>query len=340
MRRLVINMRDRRPIWRVPAWAEDEIRAALPNRWQATVVQAPVDSRGDGTGVTPEAIEAVRGAEIYLGAGVPPEILDAASELRWAHTMSAGVAGSLSPAMRASDVMLTNSAAIHAEPVAATALAMMLYFTRGLDFATRAQHEGRWDKAPFDAADTPVDELGAQTLGIVGFGGIGRALAHRASALGMRVLASKRTPAEPPAGVELHTGDEALEELLEASDALVLTLPETLDTRGMIGRRELEAMGDDAVLINVARGGIVDQDALIDALRDGQLRGAALDVFRREPLPPDSPLWELDNVLITPHVSSTTPHYWRRETDLILDNIDRYLAGRPLRNVVDKQAGY
>ncbi|HEV2130361.1 MAG TPA: NAD(P)-dependent oxidoreductase, partial [Longimicrobiaceae bacterium] len=177
-------------------------------------------------------------------------------------------------------------------------------------------------------------------LGILGLGGIGREVASRAPAMGMRVLASKRRPAPAPPGVELLTGGDALPRLLTASDFLVITVPETSETRGLIGAEELACLPRGATLINVARGGIVDEEALIEALRGGHLRGAALDVAVREPLPPDSPLWGLSNVLITPHVSGTTHRFWERETELIVENIRRYLAGETLRNVVDKEAGY
>jgi phosphoglycerate dehydrogenase-like enzyme len=135
-------------------------------------------------------------------------------------------------------------------------------------------------------------------------------------------------------------GDGALDRVLSRSDVVVLTTPSTPQTRGLIGAAQLDIMRRGAVLINVARGDVIDEAALIEALRNGRLRGAGLDVFATEPLPVDSPLWHLPNVLITPHVSATTPRFWERQADLILDNLDRYLHGRPLRNVVDVAAGY
>lgn len=345
MSRLVLNLHDARPVWVLPDWALHEIEEALPAGWAVTVVRAPVDGRGDGGEPSPEALAVVRGAEIYLGYGLSPELLAAGTEppagrLRWVHSAAAGVGGSLFPEMRRSPVILTNSAGIHAPPMAETVLAMILHFARGLDFAVRAQAERRWDKEPFERKETPVREIAGATLGIVGLGGIGCEVAQRAAALGMRVLATRRRPAPAPPGIELLSGENALECLLAASDFLVLTLPETDATRGLIGREELGRLPGGATLINVARGNIVDQEALIEALRSGHLRGAALDVFAREPLPADSPLWELPNVLITPHVSATSRGFWRRETNLILENFRRYLSGKPLRNVVDKEAGY
>ena len=335
-------------MWSIPDAAVEEIRAALPPGWELTVVEEPVDGRGDGGADSPgaaAAIRAVAGAEVYVGFGVPEALFRAAAEgpgarLRWAHTASAGAGGSLHAPLRASEVVLTNSAGVYAEPMADTVLAMMLHFARGLDFAVRAQAERRWWKEPWEGTDAPVRELAECTLGIVGLGGIGRAVARRGVALGMRVAGTRRNGGDGPAGVEVLVGDGALDRLLPRSDVLVVTVPLTGETRGMIGAAELARLPAGAVLVNVARGGVVDEAALAEALASGRLRGAGLDVFAREPLPEDSPLWALPNVLVTPHVSGTSHRYWRRQTDLILDNLRRYLAGEPLRNRVDKEAGY
>lgn len=347
-RRLVLNLREQRPLYSIPDWAVDEIRAALPDGWTLTDVAEPVDGRGDGGGDSPgagAARDAVRGAEAYVGFGVPADLFAAATEgpegrLRWAHTASAGVGGSLHGALRDSDVVLTNAAGIYAEPMADTVLAMILHFARGIDFAVRAQARARWDKAPFDAADTPVRELSECTLGIVGLGGIGRAVARRGVALGMRVMGTRRAGTDGPEGVEVFRGDDALRCILPRSDYLVVAVPQTDATTALIGARELALLPDGAVVVNVARGGVLDEDALVAALRGGRLRGAGLDVFTREPLPADSPLWTLPNVLVLPHVSGASHGFWRRQTDLIIQNLRRYAAGKPLLNTVDKQAGY
>lgn len=309
-------------------------------------IAAPADGRGDGEGgVSSEVVAAVRGAEVYVGWGVPEAVVQASAEegagLAWAHSLAAGVGGSLGPAMRAAPTVLTNSAGIHAEPMADTVLAMILHFARGLDFAVRAQADRRWDQSPFAAADTPVREIDGATLGVLGLGGVGAAVARRGLALGMQVVGIRRHPERPgPAGVELLDGADALDRLLARCDFLVVSVPETPETRGMVGARELALLSSNTVLVNVARGGVVDQAALVDALRGGGLRGAALDVFDQEPLPALSPLWTLPNVLLLPHVSPTTDRFWRRQTDLLVENARRYLAGRPLLNTVDKQAGY
>ncbi|HEU4880780.1 MAG TPA: D-2-hydroxyacid dehydrogenase [Longimicrobium sp.] len=348
-RRLVLNMAEERPIYSIPGWAVEEIRAALPDGWEMTVIEEPADGRGDGGAADSPgaraAMEAVRGAEVYVGFGVPEALFHAATaapdgRLRWAHSGSAGVGGALYAAMRASEVVLTNSAGIYAEPMADTVLAMILHFARALDVAVRGQAERRWDQAPYHTLDAPVRELSESTLGIVGLGGIGRAVARRGVALGMTVLATRRRGTEAPEGVEVLRGPGALDQILPRSDYLVIAVPQTSETRAMIGARELALLPRGAVLVNVARGGVVDEAALIAALRGGALRGAGLDVYATEPLPPDSPLWGLPNVMVLPHVSGTSHRFWRRQTDLITQNLRRYAAGEPLLNTVDKNAGY
>jgi phosphoglycerate dehydrogenase-like enzyme len=344
-RRAVVDLRDVRPIWALPDDSLRAIRGAFPSGWEVVVVEGAADGRGDGGGPSPEALEAMEGAEVYFGYGVPLALFRAgtdppAGRLRWAHSAAAGVGGSLYPEMLRSPVVLTNSAGIHAEPMAESVMAMILHFARGLDFAVCAQREGRWWKDPFEAADAPVGEVSEATIGIVGLGGIGAAVARRAVALGARTIGVRRRPGAAPQGVELLDGEGSLERLLTRSDYVVLSVPETSETRGLLGARRLAMLRREAVLVNVSRGRVVDEEALTQALQERRLRGAALDVFEREPLPADSPLWRLPNVLVTPHVSATSRGFWRRQTALILENVRRYLAGEPLLNVVDKTSGY
>lgn len=338
-------MRDVRAAWELPAWARGAITTAFPSDWNVVFVDSAVDGRGDGSGASAEAIAAAPGTEVYFGMGAPREIFDAATagdapSLRWIHTGTAGVSSLLYPELVESDVQLTNSAGIHAPAMAETVIGMMLHFARGLDFAVRSQAARRWDTEPFsDRVDTAT-ELGDSTVGILGLGGIGKEVAKRALALGMRVCATRRSGRPAPADIDLHIGPDATRRLLEVSDYVVVALPSTAATRDLIDTDMIAHMRRNAVLINIARGDIVDEDALADALRSGSLRGAGLDVFRTEPLPDSSPLWSLPNVLITPHVSGTTPRFWLREVELIRENVARYLAGRGLRNVVDRKLGY
>jgi phosphoglycerate dehydrogenase-like enzyme len=220
---------------------------------------------------------------------------------------------------------------------------MILHFGRGFDFAVGSQRRGTWDTDPFYAADAPLVELSASTVGILGLGGIGREVAWRCAALGARVLGLKRTPGgDLPDGVEALHGQQGFHRLLRESDFLVVTAPDTPETRGMMDADAFSRMKEGSVYVNVARGRIADEDALAEALRSKRIRGAGLDVFAREPLAPESPFWGLENVLVTPHVSPVTRHFWRREADLVLHNLRCLLNGRSgeMRNVVDKRAGY
>ena len=351
-------MADRRPAWAMPAWVPDEIRAALPSDWELVVIEEETSGAGDGASrVHPSVMAAVPSAEIYFGYGIPAALLEAGPALRWVHSGAAGVAKSLTPEMLASPVTFTNSAVVHGPPIAETVLGMILFFGRGLDYAVEGKRRGEWWQEPFYSADSPLGELSSSTVGLVGFGGIGKEIARRVASLGARVIALKRrgaTPAERDltpvfgdgslaARIDVVSGPVGLEALLQRSDVVIVTAPETPDTRGMIGVRELGLMKRGALVINVSRGRLIDEGALVAALGEGRLRGAGLDVFVEEPLPADHPLWRLPNVLLTPHVSGVTRGFWRRETDLILRNLRRYLDGAASdtwENVVDKRAGY
>jgi len=355
---IILDLNDRRPAWAMPSWVPEEIRRALPAGWTLHVMETEADGSGDGmVNLDPELVEAARGAEVYLGYGVPAALLREGKGLRWVHSGAAGVRGSLTPEMLASPVLFTNSKGVHGPPMADTALGMILFFSRGLDFGVAAKARGQWDKDPFYAAETPLAEMAFSTVGIFGFGGIGREVAKRVLALGARVLAFDRGPEAfgesgarfqekaPPGGaaptaVEPLHGPDGFQRLLAESDFLVLTAPETPESRGAFDAEALSRMKPRAVLINISRGPLVDEEALVAALEEGRLRGAGLDVFTQEPLPEDHPLWALPNVLLTPHVSAVSRHFWRRQTDLILENFRRYLAGERLLNLVDKEAGF
>jgi len=356
VRTMVLDMKDRRPAWSMPPWVPREIQEALPPDWELVVMDTEADGSGDGVAmVDPRLLEAVRSAEVYLGFGFPPALLEAGPSLKWIHSGAAGVGTALFPEMVESPVLFTNSKGIHGPPMADTALAMMLHFGRGFDFAVAHGARGRWDTEPFYREDHPLTEMSRSVVGIFGYGGIGRQVAQRARGAGARVLAFDRHPRafrdegrmsmgpEPDLGdpgIEAVHGEDGFGRLLAESDYLVLTAPETPQTRGTFDARALGRMKESAVLINLSRGGLVVEPDLIRALRDRRLRGAGLDVFGKEPLPADHPLWAFPNVLITPHVSAVTRGFWRRQTDLILANLERYLRGEPLLNLVDKDAGF
>ncbi len=332
------------PHWSMPADSVARVRGALGDEWTVRTIEHEIDATGDGPRATPKPVlEGIADAAVYFGFGIARDAFREARRLRWVHSGAAGIGGSLFPEMLESEALLTNSAGIYAEPMADQALAMMLYFTRGLDGAVAGMRAGEWRREAIVGPSGGVTELAGAVVGIVGYGGIGRALGRRARALGMRVWALRRS--EPAAGerpeeVEWISGASGLKELLRESDYVVLTVPDTAETTGLIGERELALMPRSAVLINVARGRILDEEALAAALKAGRLRGAGLDVFRQEPLPADSPLWELDNVLITPHIGGTSQRFWDRQTELMIRNIGNFLAGLPLENLVDKRLGY
>ncbi len=358
MSRVVLDMMDRRPIWALPAWVPERIAQALPTGWDLEVIEEETDGSGDGAGrVSERVLEAVDAARIYLGYGIAADLLRRGGALEWVHSGAAGVGSSLTPEMMASDVVFTNSAGIHAPPMAETALGMILFFGRGLDIAVANQRDGRWASEEYYLAGAPLQELSAATVGILGFGGIGREVARRVAALGARVVALKRTPPvageadlRPVAGtgtlgaqIDLVCGEDGLDRMLRESDVVVLAAPETDETRGIIDADALSRMKDGALLVNVGRGRLVVEQDLVAELVQGRLRGAGLDVFTKEPLAQGHPLWALPNVLITPHVSAVTRGFWVRECELILRNLQRYLAGvqsDEWENVVDKRAGY
>lgn len=279
--------------------------------------------------------DVVPGAVALLGWRAAPEVIQAATDLRWLHSFGVGVDRILTPELVDSEIVVTNNSGIRSSNMAEHILAMMLGFARGLPEILRYQVRHEWHHA-----DRGVFEIGGQTLGVVGLGSIGQALARRANALDMRVLGLRRRGGEPPEGVERVYLREELHDMLRECDHVAICLPLTPDTRHMFGAAEFAAMKETAYLYNVGRGAIVDQDALVDALRNEQIGGAGLDVTDPEPLPEESPLWDMVNVQITCHTSGATPHNWHRGTELLIDNIGRFLRDEPLLNVVDKRAGY
>ena len=266
-------------------------------------------------------------AEVVVAGSFDDDLLAHAPELRWVQAISAGVDHYNVEALREHDVTLTNASGVHAEPIAEQVLGYMLVFERNLHRGIRQQADHLWSK--FRGG-----ELRGKTLGIVGLGAIGSRVAELGSTLDMRVVGTKRNPSTAPDAVDEAYGPDALGELLRRADYVVLACPLTDETRGMIDAEALTAMNHDAVLVNVARGPIVDEDALVRALQGRRIRGAALDVFETEPLPPDSLLWDLPNVVVTPHMAGSTPAYRARIADIFAENYPRFVAGEPLTNAV------
>ena len=274
----------------------------------------------------------------FLAADAYERLLARAPSLRWVHSASAGVERLLSPAARARALWITNARGVFSQPIAEYVLMMMLAVSRRLPQLLELQAERTWQ--PLEGR-----ELRDVTLGIVGFGSIGRAVAELAAPFGMRVIATRRDPrprpGEPPlpSGVELR-GPEAFGDLLSASDFVVLALPLTVETEDLVDDRALALMRRTAWLINVSRGRLIVERALLRALQEGTLGGAVLDAFRDEPLPPKSPFYDLPNVILTPHTSWSSSRVLDRSVELFADNLRRFAAGEPLRNRVDPGVGY
>lgn len=256
--------------------------------------------------------------------------------LEWVHVLGAGVEGVLTPEVVEGPVVVTNSRGANAPAVAEHALAMVLALARGLHHSLRAQFEGRWARdfrRPFEVA--------GKTLGVLGYGHIGREVGTRAAALGMRVIAARRQPAPAPGGPgEAGVAFLPVDEVLRQADFLVVALPLTPSTRGLLNGEAIARMKPGSFLVNVARGAIVDEEALVRAIEAGHLAGAALDVFETEPLPPESPLWRLPEVILTAHQAAASPHTMGRAMALFAENLLRFARGEPLLNVVDKRLGY
>lgn len=250
------------------------------------------------------------------------EVFAMAPNLRWIHSQWAGLDGLMFPALAASPAVLTNGAGVFAEALGEFAIAAMLWFAKDLDRMRRQRQERLWQE--FD-----VQMLAGSKLGVIGLGGIGKAVARRALALGMHVTGIGRK----------HTRQE-LESLLSGSDYLLASSPLTPETRGMLGAPEFAMMKPGSVFLNLGRGAVAEEQALLDALRNGPIRGAALDVFHTEPVPPEHPLWSLDNVLLSPHTADHHTSWLDDATRFFVRNYARYVDGEPLENIVDKQAGY
>jgi phosphoglycerate dehydrogenase-like enzyme len=327
------------------------LRFALDEPYLTTLREAFPQADFPVCATNEELARAIGGADALIGGGALDDtLLAAAARLRWVQLPTAGVDGQDLGALVARGIAVTTFSGVTAPNIAEHILTLMFAFARNLRLLIRQQERHIWrdgatagDPRQRGASRTlfpPVFELEGQTLGIVGLGAIGDALARKAHGVGMRVIATKRQPAAPPAHIERLLPVDQLPTLLADADHVALCLPNTAATRGLIGARELGLMKPTAYLYNTGRGVLVDQEALIAALQDGTIAGAGLDVTDPEPLPADSPLWDLPNVLMTAHTSGATPRHWERGLALISENVRRFLADEPLRNRFDPAAGY
>ncbi|HEY6102576.1 MAG TPA: D-2-hydroxyacid dehydrogenase [bacterium] len=280
-----------------------------------------------------KGIELADRAEIMVGWSVPREAIQRAGRLRWIHSTAAGVDQLLYREVLEQDIQVTTSSGIH-QPLVEHVFAMLLTFTRRLHIAVRNQQEHKWDRARVAGG-----AVRGMTIGVLGLGSIGAEVAEKAAVFGMRVIGTKRTPS-PVQHVDRVYPPEALADVLAQSDVVVIALPLTAETRGLLGAAEFRMMKPEAIVINIGRGPIIQEAALIRALQERWIGGACLDVFEREPLPADSPLWAMENVILTPHVSGAWPGYLDAAVPLFCENLARYLRGAPLLNLVERSRGY
>jgi phosphoglycerate dehydrogenase-like enzyme len=284
------------------------------------------------------SVEITRHATSILNWTGPKQLLRetflACPNLRWVHSRGAGVDSVLFPELIESDVVLTNGKGSFSAALGEFALAAILYFAKNIPRLRKQQAARLWEV--FE-----VNRIAGQTVGIIGYGDIGRAVAERVHPMGMRVLATRRQiPSTPDPLVERYFAPADLRAMVALCDYVVAATPLTEETRHMIGDAVFGAMKSSAIFMNLGRGPVVDEEALIKALSAGTIRGAALDVFEKEPLPSDSPLYGMDQVLLSPHSADVTSDWLDRAMDLFLDQYHRFKSDEPLRNVVNKRLGY
>lgn len=271
-----------------------------------------------------------------MGPGIPLQtVWGLAPRVQWVHSLSAGLESILFPALVESTVPMTNGRGVFKESLGEFVVASILHFAKDLRRMVRSQEAGRWDQ--FD-----VEMVAGKTLGVIGYGEIGRAAAVRAHALGMKIHVIRRRPQlsdeDPIVSKSFTVADRA--EMMAGVDYLLAAAPLTGETRGLVGAAELARMKPSAVVLNVGRGPVIDEEALIAALRDGTIKGAALDVFDKEPLPEGHAFWGLSNVLLSPHCADHTATWTDEAMQFFLENLGRYKSGQPLLNLVDKKSGY
>lgn len=327
--KLLIALRHPFDLWNAPDWVADRLRHEFP---QLEVVHIK-----DYVGLD----EQIKDAEIVIAWSLRPEQVKSAAKLRWVHSTAAAVHQLIFPELVDSDIILTNGRDVHGPVVAEHVIALIFALAKRIPQAVRFQQNHIWGQTALWDTQPRPREIARATVGFVGLGSIGTAAAKHAAALGMRVIASREHPDKPkPHEVEQIFSPAELALMLGQSDYVVLAAPVTPNTQHLIDAQRLSQMKSDAYLINVGRGSLVDHVALAAALRNQIIGGAALDVFDKEPLDADSPLWDLENLLITPHTAGLTEKLWERNYALIAENLRRYLAHQPLLAIVDKKKGY
>ena len=327
--KLLLLVHHRFELWNIPAWFREKLADEFPR------LQIVNRDSYDG------AEEDLRDAEILFTISLRSQQFAAAPNLRWIHAPTAAVHQLLFPELIESNVLLTNSREVHGPVVAEHVMALIFALAKKIARAAVFQQKHVWGQQAMWNEGIHLQEIAGATLGLIGVGSIGQRVAQMASALGMRVIAVREHVEKgTPEGVDRVFPPSQLDEMLAQSDYVIVAAPLIPATNGLINAARMAAMKPTAYLINVGRGPQVDEAALIDALRTRRIAGAALDVFEREPLPADSALWDLENLLITPHTAGLTEKLWHRHYKLFSDNLRRYLAHEPLQYVVDKRKGY
>jgi len=326
--KLLIALYHRNPAWIAPSWFAERLKLDFP---QLHIFQLPDYSR---------VKEEIADAELAITWSLRSDQIAAAKKLRWIHSTAAAVHALMTPELVASDVVVTSSRAVHGPVVAEHALALAFALAKRIPQSARAQQQKRWAQLEIANGEIRPRELRESTMAIVGMGSIGSALAKLAKGVGLRVLGVREHPEHRESSVDQMFGFDQIGEALRQADFTVLAVPVTPKTHHLMNAGRLALLRRDAYLINVGRGVLIDEEALVTALRRNQFAGAGLDVTTEEPLPPDSPLWSMENVLITPHIAGYADKMWERHFALYSENLRRYLAGQPLLWTVAKDRGY
>jgi len=278
--------------------------------------------------------------DIFVGYSLRAEQLKDGKKLKWIHSTAAGVAQLMYPELRDSGILVTNPSGIFSVPMAEHVIGLLLALARNFPDSVRQQDRARWSQQELWDKPQHLTELNGKVLLIVGYGSIGREVAKRAKALDMRVWGVTRSGQGDRTQAEKMFAAAQLQEALPDADYVLIAAPETAETKHLIGATQIARMKRGARLINVGRGSLLDEAALIHALELGSLGGAALDVVQTEPLPAESPLWRTPNLMLTPHTSAVSDRLWERETALLMDLLERWFDGRELFNRVDFARGY
>ncbi|MFZ0562369.1 MAG: D-2-hydroxyacid dehydrogenase [Terriglobales bacterium] len=314
--------------WNAPDW--------FPKKLQQEFSQVSVVNLPDYKHVDEQIVD----AEIVIAWSIRPEQIAAAKRLRWIHSPAAAVHQLMFPELTNSDIVLTNAREVHGPVVAEHVIALIFALAKKIPGSVRLQEKHIWGQQILWDEVPRVREVAGATLGLIGLGSIGRAVAKSAKALGMKVIAVREHPEKGSEGADAVYGPSQINDIFRQADYIVLAAPVTDGTKAIANAERLALMKPEACLINVGRGPLVDEPALAAALGQKKIGGAALDVFPKEPLPADSPLWDVPNLLITPHTAALTDRLWERHYALFSENLRRYLQCKPLVAVVDKRKGY